>query len=91
MRPVDAANAATARLVDSYANTSDAATKASAIDGYKDIQRRIAAVLKNMEQAENLAALIEELRTVIKLENDAIRDVEKRVREREQDIFKPKK
>lgn len=82
---------ATARLVDSYANTSDAATKASAIDGYKDIQRRIAAVLKNMEQAENLAALIEELRTVIKLENDAIRDVEKRVREREQDIFKPKK
>lgn len=81
---------ATARLVDAYSTTSDAATKASAVEGYRDIVRRIAAILKNMEQAENLAALIEELRTVIKLENDAIRDVESRVRKREEDIFKPK-
>ena len=82
---------ATARLVDSYSATGDLATKTAAVDGYKDIQRRLAAILKNMEQAENLAALIEELRTVIKLENDAIRDVESRVRAREQDIFKPQK
>ena len=38
-----------------------------------------------------LAALLEELRTVIKLENEAIRDVEGRVRQNESEFFQPKK
>jgi len=44
-----------------------------------------------MEEAESLAALLEELRTVIKLENEAIRDVEGRVRQNESEFFQPKK
>ncbi len=82
---------ATARQVDSFVLTPEEATRTAAVEGYRDIQRRLAAILKHMEQAENLAALIEELRTVIKLENDAIRDVQARVRARENDIFSPNK
>ncbi|MFY9344905.1 MAG: hypothetical protein WAT39_20600, partial [Planctomycetota bacterium] len=81
----------TARQVDSFVTTADEATRTAAVDGYREIQRRLAAILKNMEQAENLAALIEELRTVIRLENDAIRDVEGRVKKAEEDIFSPSK
>lgn len=81
----------TARQVDAFVITADEAARTVAVDGYKDIQRRLMAILKNMEQAENLAALIEELRAVIRLENDAMQDVQKRVRKREEDIFAPKK
>lgn len=81
----------TARQVDAFVNTADEAARTVAVDGYKDIHRRLLAILKNMEQAENLAALIEELRAVIRLENDAMQDVQKRVRKREEDIFAPKK
>jgi len=82
---------ATARQVDAYAKTGDEAVRAAAAEGYRAIARRIAAVLKQMEEAESLAALIEELRTVIKLENEAIRDVEGRVRQNEREFFQPKK
>ena len=44
-----------------------------------------------MEQAETLAALLEELRNVINLESDAISDVKRRIRTREDSLFKPKK
>lgn len=81
---------ASARLVDTFAGNSDPATKTAAIDSYKEIQARIAVILKNMATAESLAALIEGLKTVIKLENDAIRDVQHRVQASEQDIFKKK-
>jgi hypothetical protein len=81
---------ASARLVDAFAATPEPAARSSAVDAYKDILRRLQAVLKQMEQAENLAALIEELRAVIKLENEAIQDVQGRVRAREHDIFSPK-
>jgi hypothetical protein len=80
----------TARLVDTYAATSDAATKTAAVDGYKDIVQRLQTVLKNMEQAESLAALIELGRFVLKLQNAAILDVQHRVRDRETNIFTPK-
>ncbi|HEX5054622.1 MAG TPA: hypothetical protein VFZ65_22790 [Planctomycetota bacterium] len=82
---------ATSRLVEAFKVASTDEAKASAVDGYRDIQRRLQAILKEMEQAENLAALLEELRTVIKIEESAIQDVEKRVREREQDVFGPGK
>lgn len=82
---------ATSRLVEVFLQSGQETTRAEAVNGYKEIERRLAAVLKEMEQAENLAALLEELRNVIKLENDAIRDVQKRVQDREQDLFRPKK
>lgn len=82
---------ATSRLLEAFAGTADEATRAAAADGYADIQRRLQAVLEQMEQAENLAALLEELRNVINIEDSAIRDVERRVKEREQDVFGPGK
>ncbi len=82
---------ATARQVDAYAKSGDEAVRAAAAEGYRAIARRIAAILKQMEEAESLAALLEELRTVIKLENEAIRDVEGRVRQNESEFFQPKK
>ena len=85
-----AAFPATSRLVEAFAGGSDEATRRQAVDGYADIQRRLQAVLEQMEQAENLAALLEELRNVIKMEDAVIDDVERRVRETEQDLFRPK-
>lgn len=81
---------AIARSVEAFAGTAQEAARADAVDGCREAHRRILAVLKQMEQAENLAALIEELRSVIRLEQEAIRDVEGRVRTREQDIFQPR-
>ncbi len=81
---------ATSRLVERFARTGEEPIRTEAVEGYREIQRRLAAVLQEMEQAENLAALLEELRNVIKLENEAIRDVRKRVEDREQDLFRRK-
>ena len=81
---------ATSQLVDRFLRTGDEAVRREAIDGYREIERRLAAVLKEMEQAETLAALLEELRNVINLEKDAIRDVRQRVQDREQDLFNKK-
>lgn len=77
----------TARQVDAYAASSDAATKAAAVEGYKNILERLQAVLKSMEDAESLAALIEVTRFVLKLQNAAILDARNRVEARETNIF----
>ena len=82
---------ATARLVDTFTGTADEATRTAALEGYRDIERRLQAVLKEMEQAENLAALIQELKAVINLEKQAIDDVERRKQQGEQNLFQPKK
>jgi len=82
---------ATARLVTQFQETGDESVRASAVEGYRDIMARLAAVLNEMEQAENLAALLEELRNVINLEAEAIRDVRKRIKELEDDLFNRKK
>jgi hypothetical protein len=83
---------ATSRLVDEFATTGEQTTRTAAVDGYRDIKRRIDAILKQMEDAETLASLLEDLRAVIKIQDDAKRDAEKRVEARENDIFKkPKK
>lgn len=81
---------ASSRLVDRFQATGDESIRAEAVDGYRDIQRKLQAVLKEMEQAENLAALLEELRNVINLEKDAIHDVQKRVKDREDSLFQKK-
>ncbi len=86
-----AAFPATSRLVEAFAGAGEQASRTAASDGYAAILRQLQAILAQMEQAENLAALLEELRNVIKIEESAIRDVEKRVKEREQDVFGPGK
>ncbi len=82
---------ATARLVNEFVRTNEESVRGSAVDGYRDIGRRLAEIIKAMEQAETLAALLEELRNVITLESDAISDVKRRIRNREDSLFKPKK
>lgn len=78
---------ATARLVNRFLQTGDESVRAQAVSGYRDIQKRLAAILNEMEQAENLAALLEELRNVINLETDAIRDVKRRIKDIEDNLF----
>jgi hypothetical protein len=79
---------ATSRLVDDFATTGQQTARTAAVDGYRDIKRRIDVILKQMEDAETLASLLEDLRAVIKIQDDAKRDAEKRVEARENDIFK---
>jgi hypothetical protein len=78
---------ATSRLVDAFVTTGDEAKRAEAVAGYKDIERRILAVLKSMEQAESLAAMIEELRVIIRHEDAAIDATRKIVKDKETEIF----
>ena len=80
----------TARDVDRFLRTNDEAVRAKAIKGYRDIMARLATILKEMEQAEDLAALIEQLRNVINLESEAIRDVKKRLEDLENNLFNQK-
>jgi hypothetical protein len=77
----------TSRLVETFSEGSDEATRTEAVAGYDDIKRRLEAIMKEMEQAENLAALLEELRVVIKIEDSAIQEVESRVKAAEQKAF----
>ena len=46
----------TSRLVDRFLRTGEEPIRAEAVDGYREIQRRLAAVIKAMEQTETLAA-----------------------------------
>lgn len=79
---------ATAHAVATFADTADEELRASAQEGYKDIIARLDAIMKVMEQVETLAALIEQLRGVIKVEDTNIREVERRLREAGQDVFR---
>lgn len=81
----------TARLVTRFLRAADESVRSAAVEGYRDIKVRLDAILNEMEQAENLAALLEELRNVINLETDAIREVQKRLQELESSLFEPKK
>ena len=80
-----------ARQIDAFATGTEESARATAIATCRDIEKRILAVLAEMKQAESLAALIEELKGVIRLENDAMQDAKRRAQGREQDIFQPKK
>lgn len=81
---------ASVRAVEAFAAIPGAASRAAAVEACRETLRRLEAVLKEMEQVENLATLVEELRAVIRLEQEAIQDVQGRVRDRERDIFSPK-
>ncbi|MCA8963312.1 MAG: hypothetical protein KDC48_00420 [Planctomycetes bacterium] len=79
------------RLVRDFRSTAEEATKALAIASYEDILRRLVAILAEMEQAESLAALLEDLRIVIKIQDSTIKQVEDRVQASEQELFGPGK
>lgn len=81
---------ATARLVNRFLQTGEESVRAQAVEGYREISKRLAAILNEMEQAENLAALLEELRNVINLETEAIRDVKRRIKDLEDNLFNRK-
>ncbi|GAB4138444.1 MAG: polyketide synthase [Planctomycetota bacterium] len=81
----------TSRAVESFAQTGDEAIRASLLDGYAHIAEEIERVLRNMEQAETLATLLESLRNLITVEDRAIRDVEKRLRDVSEQMFGPEK
>ena len=74
-----------------FISTNEESVRQSAVEGYQEISRRLAEVIKAMEQAETLAALLEELRNVINLETDAISDVKRRIKDREDSLFQRKK
>ena len=82
---------ATARLVSDFVRTRQESVRDLAVEGYREISRRLAEIIKAMEQAETLAALLEELRNVINLETDAISDVKRRIKDREDSLFQRKK
>lgn len=78
---------ATARLIDDFAATGQEATRSAAIAGYDDILVRLDAIIAVMGQAETLAALLEELRGVIKIEDSAIQEVERRLQQAGENRF----
>lgn len=77
----------TAHAVATFADTGDEELRKAAVDGYSEILRRLEAILRVMEQVETLAALIEQLRGVIKVEDSAIREVENRIQEAGESLF----
>lgn len=81
----------TGRLVDNFSAVPDEGVRDQAVTGYVEIERRLQAVLKEMAQAETLAALLEELRVVIKIEDSVIQEVESKARASETDVLGPGK
>ncbi|MFO1076517.1 MAG: hypothetical protein U1E73_02190 [Planctomycetota bacterium] len=82
---------ASGRRVDAFGGSRDEAASIEAVSGYAEIDKRLLAVLKEMEQAESLALILEALRDVIKIEDSVLQDVEKKAREAETDILGPGK
>ncbi|MGE3173345.1 MAG: hypothetical protein AB7O97_12025 [Planctomycetota bacterium] len=79
----------TAHAVATFADTGDEELRAVAVEGYTRILARLDAIIEVMEQVETLAALIEQLRGVIKVEDDAIGEVERRLRAAGESVFGP--
>jgi len=72
-----------------FATGGDEAVRAAAAAGIEQVVARLQAVLQRMEQAETLAALLEDLRGVIKLEDRAILDVETTLKNTLDSLFGP--
>ena len=81
---------ASAQSVGAFADRGDEELRGAAVARYKEIVSRLEAIIKVMEQVETLAALIEQLRGVINVEDRAIKEVEKRIQEAGESIFKKK-
>ncbi|MCA8951372.1 MAG: hypothetical protein KDE27_17830 [Planctomycetes bacterium] len=78
---------ATGRLVDTFAGVRSKDISDQTIAGYVDIEQRLLAVFKEMRQAETLAAILEQLRVVIKIEESVKQEVEDKARASEQSVL----
>ena len=78
---------ATAHQIATFADGGDEELRTAAADGYKDIVARLEAIAKVMEQVETLAALIEQVRGVIKDEDRTMQAVERRLQEAGRAVF----
>jgi hypothetical protein len=94
-RPLEAlakdAFPASGRRVETFAGTRQEAASKDALKGYADIAQRLLAVLAAMEQAETVAAILEDLRAVIKIEDTIHRQVDDAARQSAEDILGPGK
>jgi hypothetical protein len=79
----------TSRQVAAFADSGEEDTRREAVLGYEDALRRIDAIIQVMEQTETLAALLEQLRGVIKQQDGAIQAVDEQVEQAATDIFNP--
>lgn len=77
----------TAREVQRFAASGDDALRSSAVAGYDKIVQSLERVIRNMQDAEDLAQLVEALRQVIKIEESAIEGVKERLEEAGANIF----
>jgi len=77
----------TSRQVGEFSDTGNEDLRSEAIDAYKQILARLEAIIKVMEQAETLAALLEQLRGVIKVQDGAIKAVEDQIRKAGANVF----
>jgi hypothetical protein len=80
----------TARQVDEFANQGDEKVRTSSVSGYEQIVARLEIIIKAMGDAETLAAIIEQFKGVIKIEDQSAREVERRIQEAGKALFKPK-
>jgi hypothetical protein len=78
----------TARQVDEFANQGDEKVRTSSVSGYEQILARLEIIIKAMGDAETLAAIIEQLKGVIKIEDQSAREVEKRIQDAAKALFK---
>ena len=82
----------TSRHVDEYANQGDEKVRTSSVNGYEQILAQLEIIIKAMSDAETLAAIIEQVKGVIKIEDQSVREVEKRILEAGRKAFtKPDK
>jgi hypothetical protein len=79
-----------AQLVLDFTGSGSPDARAAAVAAYDSILQRLQAVLAQMQDAENLATLLEGLRQVIKVEEDAIGDVQKQLKQAGQGLFDDK-
>src|SRR5262249_1421591 len=78
---------ATARQGDEFGRGGDEGVRKGGFSGYDEILARLQAIIDVMVQYETLAALIEQLRGVIKVEDRSVQEVEKRIKEAAERTF----
>jgi hypothetical protein len=80
-----------AKQVDDFANAGDEAVRTAALAAYDQILSRLEAIINVMAQAETLAAIIEQVRGVIKTQDQSVLEVEKRIKDAAKSTFGEKK
>jgi hypothetical protein len=77
----------TARQVGEFADAADEQVRTAAIAGYDQILVRLDAIITVMAQAETLAAILEQVRVVIKTQDQSVLEVERRIKDAAKSTF----